>query len=230
MTPEITFTSEQFTKMLQNIASKKGKQLNTILEKAQRMIEKEDGIEKIVKLFEEKKPKRLKRGRNSWQIFIAEKRSEFEPGMDGKQQLKKASELWGELTDEEKEPYIKEAKKESENYKTQKEDLSDISEEDISDDRVDEEKSKPVEKSKATKPKYDVELWGDLEKLNWTRYENDMEYWEYADNDDSYIIREGKMNGKTKIFEKKMKSSNAVLKSLTKQIEKKETVGYSIVS
>ena len=248
MSGEFTFTVEDFGKILDSMLTLKPKQLNTKIDKVQRMIENSTDIEseKIVNVFEGKKSNGLKRGRNSWQIFLAEQRKNFEPGLDGREQLAEASKLWANMSEEDKKPYIEAGKKESADYKAQKDELSKSSndEEDkekssndddelskSSNDEEDKEKSKPVDEPiKSTKVKYDNEFWGDLEELNWTRYENDMEFWEYATNDEKYIIREGKMNGKVKISDKIMKSSNAIQRSLTKQIEKKESAGFIIVA
>ena len=237
MSEEFTFTVEDFGKILESMLTSKPKQLNTKIEKVQRMIENTRDIEseKIVNVFEGKKSNGLKRGRNSWQIFLAEQRQNFEPGLDGREQLAEASKLWTNMTDEEKEPYVEAGKKESADYKAQKDELSKSTNDDelskSTNDGEDKEKSEPVnEPIKSNKLKYDNEFWGDLEELNWTRYENDMEFWEYSTNDEKYIIREGKMGGKVKISDKIMKSSNAVQKSLTKQLEKKETAGFIIVA
>jgi len=238
MSGEFTFTVEDFGKILESMLTSKPKQLNTKIEKVQRMMVNSTDIEseKIVTVFEGKKSNGLKRGRNSWQIFLAEQRKNFEPGLDGREQLAEASKLWANMSEEDKKPYIEAGKKESADYKAQKDELSKSSndEEELSkssNDEEDNEKSKPVDEPiKSTKVKYDNEFWGDLEELNWTRYENDMEFWEYATNDEKYIIREGKMGGKVKISDKIMKSSNAIQRSLTKQIEKKETSGFNIVA
>ena len=240
MSEEFTFTVEDFGKILDSMLTLKPKQLSTKIDKVQRMIENNRDIEseKIVNVFEGKKSNGLKRGRNSWQIFLAEQRQNFEPGLDGREQLAEASKLWANMTDEEKEPYVEAGKKESADYKAQKDELSKSSNDDDDDelskssnDEEDKEKSKLVDEPiKSNKLKYDNEFWGDLEELNWTRYENDMEFWEYSTNDEKYIIREGKVGGKVKISDKIMKSSNAIQRSLTKQIEKKESAGFIIVA
>ena len=239
MSEVFTFTVEDFGKILDSMLTLKPKQLNTKIDKVQRMIENNTDIEseKIVNVFEGKKSNGLKRGRNSWQIFLAEQRKNFEPGLDGREQLAEASKLWANMSDEDKKPYIEAGKKESADYKAQKDELSKSSNDDddelskSSNDEEDKEKSKPVDEPiKSNKLKYDNEFWGDLEELNWTRYENDMEFWEYSTNDEKYIIREGKVGGKVKISDKIMKSSNAIQRSLTKQIEKKESAGFIIVA
>jgi len=240
MSEEFTFTVEDFGKILDSMLTLKPKQLSTKIDKVQRMIENNRDIEseKIVNVFEGKKSNGLKRGRNSWQIFLAEQRQNFEPGLDGREQLAEASKLWANMSDEDKKPYIEAGKKESADYKAQKDELSKSSNDDDDDelskssnDEEDKEKSKLVDEPiKSNKLKYDNEFWGDLEELNWTRYENDMEFWEYSTNDEKYIIREGKVGGKVKISDKIMKSSNAIQRSLTKQIEKKESAGFIIVA
>lgn len=218
MSGEFTFTVENFEKLLESMLTLKPKQLNTKIDKVQRMLENNNDIEsdKILKVFNSEKSNGLKRGRNSWQIFLAEQSEKIEAGKEGK--LEEASKIWGMLSDEEKKPYIEAAKKESEKYKAEKEELLKLSNENIDENK----KLKPV--------KYDKENWGELDELNWTRYENDDEFWEYAENDEKYIVREGKTNGKVKITDKKMKTSKAVKKSLALQIEKKETLGFSIVA
>ena len=165
MSHEYTFTVEDFGKILESMLILKPKQLNTKIEKVQRMMENSTDIEseKIVTVFECKKSNGLKRGRNSWQIFLAEQRKNFEPGMDGREQLAEASKLWANMSEEEKEPYIESGKKESAHYKAQKDELSKSSKDEeesskSSNDKEDNEKSKPVDEPiKSTKLKYDNE-------------------------------------------------------------------------
>ena len=239
----VTFTRSEFEELITNFKNLKGKKLLAQIEKIQRIMENEDINKKtILKTFQSKKPNGLTKPKNAWQLFLDIERPKLEKGINGRQQVQEISKKWKAMTDDEKKPFQDKAKEESERYKEEKAQLSEESENEekhqLSDGDIidideieDDQDEKPKAKSKTKKmpkEKYNVDLWGDLDDLTWTRYENDAEYWEYATDDNNYIIREGKVNGKVKISDKVMKSEKAVQRSLEKQIVKKEEAGFLI--
>jgi recombinational DNA repair protein RecR len=101
----ITFTSDQFVQLVGSIGELNGRRkLTNQLEKVQHLMKTSDTISSVdfMNLFQVNKSKE-KKTPSSRMLFVAEKRSTFEPGIGGKQQLKMAFELWKEMSDEEKE-------------------------------------------------------------------------------------------------------------------------------
>ena len=222
----VSFTYEEFTLFIESIGGfKSRRQMLTQFNKIQRLVENKKNFtsKDIMKIF---KLSTLKKPSNAWHLFIESVSKDFEPGLDGKAINKQASLLWQKLSDKKKQPFIDAAKLESERYQSLKAELSESFE--SSDEDVKDEIDVQPKRIESNKQKYDNEFWGDLEELNWTRYENDREFWEYAINEEKYIIREGNSK-KTKIHDRIMKSDKAVQRTIAKNIDKKESDGFTMV-
>ena len=226
----VSFTYEEFTLFIESIGGfKSRRQMLTQFNKIQRLVENKKNFtsKDIMKIF---KLSTVPRPRNCWHLFIESVSKDFEPGLDGKAINKQASLLWKKLSDKGKQPFIDAAKIQSERYHALKAELSESfesSDEDVNDISKDDNDVQP-KRIESNKQKYDNEFWGDLEELNWTRYENDREFWEYAINEEKYIIREGNSK-KTKIHDRIMKSDKAVQRTIAKNIDKKESDGFTMV-
>ena len=138
----LTFTQEQMKQLIASIENTKGKRLATNLDKVQRKLESDsvtaDDIMKILKA-KTKKSTGLKQPPNSWRVYLEKTGQRMnDPN---------AKETWGNMSDEDKKPYVDEAAKLREDYKKQKQELSENSEE--KSDIEPEEKSdiEPEEKS-----------------------------------------------------------------------------------
>jgi len=227
----VSFTYEEFTLFIESISGFKSKrQMLTQFNKIQRLVENKKNFtsKDIMKIF---KLSTLKKPSNCWHLFIESVSKDFEPGLDGKAINKQASLLWQKLSDKERQPFIDASKLQSERYHSLKAELSESfesSDEDVNDILNDEIDVQPKRIKSNSNKKYDEEFWEDLEELNWTRYENDREFWEYAINDEKYIIREGNSK-KTKIHDRIMKSDKAVQRTIAKNIDKKESDGFTMV-
>ena len=138
----LTFTQEQMKQLIASIEQTKPKQRKNISEKIQRKLESDsvtaDDIMKILKA-KTKKSTGLKQPPNSWRVYLEKTGQRMnDPN---------AKETWGNMSDEDKKPYVDEAAKLREDYKKQKQELSENSEE--KSDIEPEEKSdiEPEEKS-----------------------------------------------------------------------------------
>ena len=249
-----TFTNAQLLSLMETISGSglTAKQLSKKTSKAQKMLSKRDpDFDKIVALFNTSSTDtRLKRPQNRWQLFLADHRDGLEPGMSGKEQTQSASTAWAEMDEEAKLPYTERAAKLSAEYKAKlaelkasKEDSNSTDNSDANSDESEPDEDdlplgeiKPKKGTKADKPKsvkkpkaeVDAEFWGDLDELEWTRYELDDKHWEFVTKDNQYLIREGE-GDKQKIMPREMKSEKAVQKSIASQIEKKENLGFTLV-
>ena len=248
-----TFTNAQLLSLMETI-SRSGltaKQLSKKTSKIQKMLSKrEPDFDKMIALFNNSSSDtRLKRPQNRWQLFLADHRDGLEPGMSGKQQTQSASNAWAEMDEEAKLPYTERAAKLSAEYKEKLAELKSSKEDSNSTDDNDSDeicisdedllpldgpkmkkksKSKKPKSDKKTKGEVDVDFWGEMDDLEWTRYENesDNRFWEFVTKDNHYLIREGDSE-KEKITPREMKSEKAVLKSIASQIEKKEELGFA---
>jgi len=197
----ITFTTEQFNQLIGSIGQTKGKKkLNTQLEKVQRLMETSDEVscDDIMKLFKTNKSSG-KKTQNSWQLFVAEVRETFEPGMNGKDILAKASGIWKEMSDEDKQPY-KDAAEKLKNDKDSDSD-SDNSEPNVEDKKQEimkelfepsddeQEVSEPEVEQEVSEPEVEAEVSDEEQKPKKKRTSKpkekvDMEIIEDLDDDD----------------------------------------------
>lgn len=247
-----TFTNAQLLSLMETISGSglTAKQLSKKTSKAQKMLSKRDpDFDKIVALFNTSSTgTRLKRPQNHWQLFLADHRDGLEPGMSGKEQTQSASTVWSEMDDEAKRPYTERAAELSAEYKEKlaelkaskedstdnsdsKSDESELDEDDLPLDELNSKKETKADKPKSvknTKVEVDTAFWGDLDELEWTRYELDDKHWEFVTKDNQYLIREGE-GDKQKIVPREMKTEKAIQKSIASQIEKKENLGFTLV-
>ena len=136
----LTFTQEQMKQLIASIEQTKPKQRKNISEKIQRKLESDsvtaDDIMKILKA-KTKKSTGLKQPPNSWRVYLEKTGQRMnDPN---------AKETWGNMSDEDKKPYVDEAAKLREDYKKQKQELSENSEE--KSDIEPEEKSDEVDEA-----------------------------------------------------------------------------------
>ena len=252
----ITFTPEQFNELIGSIGETKGKKkLNTQLEKVQRLMKSSDEVscDDIMKLFKTNKSTGKKTS-NSWQLFVAEIRETFEPGMNGKDILAKASEIWKEMSDEDKQPYKEAAEKlkndkdsdsDSDNSEPNVEDRKkevmkelfessddeqDVKE--ISEDEVSDEEQKP-KKKRTSKPKekVDMEIIEDLDDDDWECLTFDdgksEKFWKAITVEEKLIVHYGKIGSKGTFQQKTFESQEEAKKQLLKDISGKKKKGYS---
>ena len=252
----ITFTAEQFNQLIGSIGQTKGKKkLNTQLEKIQRLMESSDKVsyDDIKKIFKMNKSTGKKTS-NSWQLFVAEIRETFEPGMNGKDILAKASGIWKEMSDEDKQPYKEAAEKlkndkdsdsDSDNSEPNVEDrkkevmkeLFESSDEEqdvkeISQDEVSDEEQKP-KKKRTSKPKQkvDMEIIEDLDDDDWECLTFDdgksEKFWKAITVEEKLIVHYGKIGTKGTFQQKTFESQEEAKKQLLKDISGKKKKGYS---
>lgn len=138
----LTFTPEQMKQVITSIEQTKGKRLTNNLEKVQRKLESDsvsvDDILKILKM-KGKKSNGLKQPPNSWRLYLAKTGQSLKDP--------KAKETWANMTEDEKKPYVDEATKLREEYKIQKEQMSDES--DIKSEVETDDKSEILAKSES---------------------------------------------------------------------------------
>lgn len=250
-----TFTVSQVTSLI-NAMSSSGlthKQLMRKSNKVQKLLSKKSpDFDQILAIFSPlQKNIKPKRPKNSWQLFLSEFREEIKKNgsnMSGAKQTQAASIKWAEMSEEEKEPFNEKALKLSAEYREKVNELNEICQKDedssddacdsksdthntdvSGDDEHDENSIQEKKKAKKKNKEIDEDFWGNMEELEWTRYENGDNFWEFVTKDSQYIIREG--NGeKMKFYPREMKSEKAVGKSIAKQIEKKENDGFVYAS
>ena len=94
---------------------------------------------------------------------------------------------------------------------------------------IPENDKKPV-KSRKEKEEIDMEYWGDLDTLEFSRmvYEDDKsnKYWEYVHTDNRTLVRYGKIGSKGTIQQKTFEDEDSAIKYLDKEMETKEKKGY----
>lgn len=247
-----TFTSQQLFTLMSTISDsglsskqliKKTKKVVTILGK------KDPDFDKIISLFNSSiKVPRLKRAKNNWQLFLSEFREDLKmknlenPGtikISGAIQTQLASAAWKSMSDEEKKPFNDRAAELSVEYKSKILEIkkncpiANLSDENSEKNEIDSDYSEenlqinslPKKQRKPRKP-IDLDFWDDSENLDFVRYTNNDESWEYAVFKNHFIIRESSDSKIFKIFTQEMKSEKAVMKSIAIRIEKKESENF----
>ena len=95
---------------------------------------------------------------------------------------------------------------------------------------VPENDKKPV-KPRKEKEEIDMEYWGDLDTLEFSRmvYEDDKsnKYWEYVHTDNRTLVRYGKIGSKGTIQQKTFEDEDSAIKYLDKEMKTKEKKGYT---
>lgn len=250
-----TFTINQLSELMDSISHSglTSKQLGKKMIKVKKLLSKKtpDFVKILANFSSPQKNNKPKRPKNTWQLFLSEFREELKKNgsnISGAQQVQGASVKWGQMSDEEKEPFNVQALKLSAEYREKVNSLKEINEnnedssDDISDSKseapdteqsCDDEDDKHVNqdenKFKKKNTEIDTDFWGNTEELDWTRYESGENYWEFVIKECCYITREN--NGeKIKILPREMKSDKAVAKSIANQIEKKENDGFVCIS
>jgi len=253
-----TFTIAQLTSLLDSISESglTAKQLRKKMVKGKKLLlKKKPNFEKIINIFSSSSMNsKLKRPKSNWQLFLSEYRVGLKKDgsiMNGADQTKGASLIWKKMSEDEKTPFNEQALRLSTEYKEQmillrekEENISDSSDENIDSNGEspdcdsngespdcelsgDEGTKKKILKKKSTD--IDEDFWGKVDEIEWTRYENNNNFWEFVTKDEQYITREGN-DEKTKVSLRQMKSVKAILKSIANQIEKKENAGFIYAS
>jgi len=73
-----------------------------------------------------------------------------------------------------------------------------------------------------------AESWGNLDKLEWTRYGRSDVFWEYVIKDNKYLIREGGGN-KKKLIAREYITVEQTQKSIASLIRTHELIGYTLI-
>ena len=73
-----------------------------------------------------------------------------------------------------------------------------------------------------------AESWGNLDKLEWTRYGRSNVFWEYVIKDNKYLIREGDGN-KKKLIAREYMTVEQTQKSIASLIRTHELIGYTLI-
>ena len=104
-------------------AGHKPAKMRQLLGKASKKAHKQSiDFDGLCQLFRMKPESGIVKPKNAWQLYLAEYREKTKgQKLAGSEQTMRASKLWAELDEKEKEPYNIEASKQSEVYKEQKE-------------------------------------------------------------------------------------------------------------